>query len=295
MLNEKQFSDSENIYNNTFHFIILLVGVFVFFSNYCTADTWTTLDFPGASATYAYGIDNGKIVGQYYDNSGGHMFLYDNSNWTTLVMPDVEDATVSGIDGDNIVGRFTDTSGSHGFLYNGTTWTTLDMPGAEATNAAGIDGDNIVGGYTDAFGNHGFLYDGTTWSNPITQFQIKDIDGANMVATNGAVSNFFDGSEWNQLSMPGALSLIALGIDGSNIVGTCYLGSSYHGFLYDGTNWSILDAPSASYTSIHGIDGDKIVGEYYDDSGYHGFVYEIPEPATVVLLGLGGLLIRQKK
>ena len=37
-------------------------------------------------------------------------------------------------------------------------------------------------------------------------------------------------------------------------------------------------------------DGDKIVGYYGDASwSFHGFVYTIPEPGTVLLLGLGGL------
>jgi len=40
-------------------------------------------------------------------------------------------------------------------------------------------------------------------------------------------------------------------------------------------------------TLAYGIDGDRIVGYYHDGSGYHGFVYVIPEPATLLLLGLG--------
>ena len=35
---------------------------------------YTTLDVPGASSTYAYGIDGGNIVGRYYDSSS-HGFL----------------------------------------------------------------------------------------------------------------------------------------------------------------------------------------------------------------------------
>ena len=38
--------------------------------------TYTTLDVPGASNTYAYGIDGGNIVGSYSDSSyNTHGFL----------------------------------------------------------------------------------------------------------------------------------------------------------------------------------------------------------------------------
>jgi len=80
--------------------------------------SYTTIDYPGASQTKAFGINNaGKIVGWY------------------------EDAT-----------------GVHGFLYDGTTYTTFDYPGASWTEAYGInDRGDIVGRYKDASGTyHGF-------------------------------------------------------------------------------------------------------------------------------------------
>jgi hypothetical protein len=63
-----------------------------------------------------------------------------------------------------------------------------------------------------------------------------------------------------------------------------------HSFLYDGTNWIIIDKPGATRTFINGIDGSNIVGYYQDTSGLHGFLYTIPEPATLLLLGLGALI-----
>ena len=38
------------------------------------AYTYTTLDVPGASNTYAWGIDGSNIVGHYQDGSGFHGF-----------------------------------------------------------------------------------------------------------------------------------------------------------------------------------------------------------------------------
>ena len=123
----------------------------------------------------------------------------------------------------------------------------------------GIDGSNIVGFYEEA---HGFLYDGTTWT-------VLDMPGAN----------------WTYIH----------GIDGSNIVGQ-YLDEHRggHGFLYNGTSWLTLDMPGATLTRIWDIDGNKLVGDYEDATGYHGFVYEIPEPATLLLLGFGIILARKK-
>jgi hypothetical protein len=44
-----------------------------------------------------------------------------------------------------------------------------------------------------------------------------------------------------------------------------------------------------------GIRGDSIVGSYKDSSDvWCGFVYTICEPATLVLLGVGGMMMRKR-
>lgn len=79
---------------------------------------FTTLDAPGASETFAYGI-----------NTAGQ-----------------------------IVGTFVDPTGVHGFLNISGVFTTLDVPGANHTDAWGINGrGQIVGWFLDATGVHGFL------------------------------------------------------------------------------------------------------------------------------------------
>jgi uncharacterized membrane protein len=98
---------------------------------------------------------------------------------------------------------------------------------------------------------------------------------------------------WQTLDYPGGYSpKAALGIDGNNIVGD-YIDSSgnEHGFLYDGASWTTLDYLGATKTVANGISGNGIVGDYTDSSAnMHGFLLTVPEPASMALLALGGLL-----
>ena len=69
--------------------------------------------------------------------------------------------------------------------------------------------------------------------------------------------------------------------------------------------WTTINFPDAVSTHIAGIDGDTVVGSYttlHWDERYgefldtdHNYVYTIPEPTTLLLLGMGGLLFRKRK
>lgn len=114
--------------------------------------------------THIHDIDNGKMVGKYYDSSYRYKgFYYDGTNWTSLVYPGANRTIASGIQGNLIVGNYAfNGSGSgdgHGFIYDGTTWESFDFAGAVRTSFNHIDGDTIVGSYVDAQGrDHGLIY-----------------------------------------------------------------------------------------------------------------------------------------
>jgi hypothetical protein len=169
---------------------------------------------------------------------------------------------IKGIDGSNLIGDYIDTSRKwHRFLYDGTTWTTLDnLPGSPT----GISGNNIVGCYYYDTHDYSYLYDGTSWVTLLPD------------ATNTRIE----------------------GIDGSNIVGNYYGDAgAVHSFLYnlDTQIWTLLSFPGAKYTEVYDIDGSNIVGSYEDRYGTHGFIATIPEPVTILLFGIGGLILRRKR
>ena len=103
--------------------------------------------------------------------------------------------------------------------------------------------------------------------------------------------------DYTTLDVPGATGgTRAYGIDDGNIVGSYYDGSGNHGFSYDGSTYTTLDVPGAnSYAEAFGIDAGNIVGWYNDGSGAHGFLAPIPEPATLSLLTLGGLMLLRRR
>jgi probable HAF family extracellular repeat protein len=132
----------------------------------------TTLDFPGASDTYAYAInESGTVAGQWdlLDPNGNtlivHGFTWKDGSFTQVDFPGAGDTYLFGINerGD-LVGGWDPSITSpleHGFVCSKGHCSTFDVPvaGAPATQADDINEDGqIVGAYIDASGAlHGFL------------------------------------------------------------------------------------------------------------------------------------------
>lgn len=123
----------------------------------------TTVQYPGSPATLAFGIDAGRIVGEYQLPGETVGFLYDGADWRSLNYPGpTTNTSPYDIDGNLVVGEFSEfgVAGRRGFIYDlaSDTWTPFDIPGADFTIIHGIEGNTIVGSYMDTNDLiHGFI------------------------------------------------------------------------------------------------------------------------------------------
>ena len=128
--------------------------------------TFAKLDYPGASMTYAWGVNHHKqIVGYFVDSTNNsHGFVYlpgiTRNTFSSLDYPGGIGTFAFGInDHGEIVGAYFDSSGNkHGFTFFRGSYTSFDISGAIATNAVGVtNSGNIVGHFFDSSDvQHGF-------------------------------------------------------------------------------------------------------------------------------------------
>lgn len=138
----------------------------------------TTLDFPGAASTTAWGInESGTVVGYFDVYSQGvlveHGFTWNNGKFSQVDFPGSGD---TGLDGINARGDFvgswdtgpTATVG-HGLIFSMGRFSSFDVPvsGATLTQLNDISAnEQIIGIYVDAGGNeHGFRQVGAVFTS----------------------------------------------------------------------------------------------------------------------------------
>jgi uncharacterized membrane protein len=137
----------------------------------------TTLDFPGASDTEAFGInESGTIVGQWdlLDAFGNllivHGFIWNNGSFTEFDFPGAGDTSLFGINasGDLVGGWDPGLTApvEHGFVCTKGQCFSFDFPGAPITQGDDINAlGQIAGVYIDASGGeHGFLAVGANFT-----------------------------------------------------------------------------------------------------------------------------------
>jgi hypothetical protein len=99
--------------------------------------------------------------------------------------------------------------------------------------------------------------------------------------------------------MPNSAWTQAQGISGDFVVGNYSISSDgpVHGFLYDGSTYFTIDAPNATNTYFSDIDGTQAVGAYTTaDGARHGLIVNgIPEPSSLSLLALGGVVVALRR
>src|SRR5947208_2283961 len=129
---------------------------------------FTIIDYPGATNTYATGINKGGDIVGYYGIAGvQHGFLLSAGKLTPIDYPDSKTTVAHGINSQgDIVGTYTDTAGkTHGFLLSKAKFTSLDYEGV-AAEAWGINSAGDIVGMLQLPGKpmQGFLLKNGVWT-----------------------------------------------------------------------------------------------------------------------------------
>jgi probable HAF family extracellular repeat protein len=250
-----------------------ITGIAAISTPAATSFSFTTIDAPHATATYAFGINHaGQIVGFFRDADKGHGFLRRAAgDFTTIDVPSATVTIATKINGvGQIVGTFMDARGKfHGFVRAPTgTFNTIDIAGALATFALGInDAGQIVGAFTKP---------DSAFATPDSGVQAFLPRGF-VRGANGAVTPF---------SLPGATNTTAINGRGQ-IVGTfadAY--GKFHGFLRAPTgSVTSIDVPVAGATGTHAFDisdSGQIVGFFGEVVKSRGFVRSAEGVVTAI-------------
>ena len=217
------------------------------FSITSTAQTYTTVDFPGAVATTLNGGPNPQdtSVGSYTDTSNvTHGFTLTKKDvFTSFDPPGSTGTTPNFITPQGvIVGGYLDSSGvSHGFILDNGQYTTVDFPGAAGTVLTGRNPAGEMSGFSCAVASCA--------SAPFHSFT---------VSKRRAFTSF---------DPPGAVSSTASTVTPSGAVVGAYTDSKgvTHGYLLFHGKFATIDFPDSIFTFAGGNnpEGD-IIGEYID-------------------------------
>jgi hypothetical protein len=264
--------------------------------------TYTAIDYPGASHTEAWDINNSGVIAGWYNGSSDsawepHGFFLNGTIWTGLDYPGAMWTFATGInDSGVIVGTYVNPGGvAFGYSLTGGIWAHIDpYPSADESYLYSINGTGVMVGWFSGYrpdvpkglrGYYGYSLSGTTYTlldypvGPGVVFHAYGInDGGTIVGQcvdfDGSHCCSLSGSTLSFLSFPGAQSTVAWGINNTGtIVGEYTDTTGTHGFSFDGATWTTLDYPGAHETVAHGInDSGAIVGYFSNLSGTHGFL-----------------------
>ena len=220
-----------------------------------TKGAFTTIDYPGAVASLAAGINGrGDVTGWYMDADGAHHgFIRQNGVFATVDVPGAVTTRIHGIiESGDIVGSYDTPDGrTLGFVRSHGRFSDIEpFAGASFSEAKGISPSGEVVGYYviqnengDWIEWHGFLLRGGKYT--IIDFPGSTGTGLSAINAKGEMLGWYDDAD-----------------------GT-------HSFLLRDGRFSSFDVPGPMPTRGNAMnDRGDIVGWYYDptEDTDHGFV-----------------------
>ena len=288
--------------NNTFRWLAVCTIALAFATaSIAWAQTYTTVDYPGADDTSLNGGPNaeGVAVGSYDAPGIAHGgFTYRRGVFTPVNVPWAGPlGTVPWWPNqDTLVGFYYDQKGAqHGFTLHNGRYTTVDFPGVAGTELTGINPEGDMAGQycrdVDCNDFHSLIRTRTGQFIGFDPPGAKLSYGATINAAGAMVGTSFtdspptdDGSHcyllyrgrFTTIDFPGA---IGTGCGANNaegdIVGNYFDASDVsHAFLLRNGVFTSFDFPGASATYAEGINSEgTIIGSYFDAAGHlHGFI-----------------------
>jgi uncharacterized membrane protein len=259
--------------------------------------TYTQIDYPGAIATAAYGIDTaGDLVGWYEDSSSNvHGFLLSGGTYATIDYA----GGITQLFGINDRGQIVGFDQSVGFVYDiqTQTFTEVERRGSTYTVPTSINNEGTIAGYlAETNSILGFELFGSTYVtiSPPGTFNVKVLGitnsgevlgGAQTKSTNSKFFNFlYRNGMYKPILLAAAGEPVAYGINGAGtaIVGEYAPSGTGEGFLYQDGTMQPLQFPGATATLAYSINNvGEAAGYFYDsNSNLHGFTWTPPTEAS---------------
>jgi len=234
-------------------FFLLLISNLARATSSVAAYNVTQLNPPGATASFAIGLNNANdVVGNFTVSGVVEGFLRKGTlgtQYTTVAFPGAKNFTrANGInDSTLIVGDFLGTDGFyHGFTLKESKYRQYDVnKGVASTSIFAVNNNGDFAGATGSGGsNQGFVYIGST----VTTFYANGTDNTFALAINTSdevVGQYYDASNNSHgysrgasgvitlIDYPGATQTACLGINDSGVISGWYVDSvgQTHGFI----------------------------------------------------------------
>jgi hypothetical protein len=286
--------------NRVFRFLtIYAISIAIGTVSLAWAQTYTTINFPGATATLLVGGPNpqGTSVGIEITAGVQHgivvtaagVFTVIDPPGSTLTAPNY--ITAEGL----VVGNFEDANHvNHGFILNRGRYVTFDIPGALATVLSGANSSGEMTGFT-------CTSDPTCEAPPYESFTISSRGVVTRFNPFGAPSSFASGlnpqgivvgtytdssgvthgyelehGAFTSNDFPGSLLTFNGGINAEGAIVGFYTDAANvtHSFLRSHGDYTSFDPPGATYSNAGGINASGVIAGFYLDSANvaHGYI-----------------------